>query len=183
MNSWLAGYPRSGTHRLRQIVWCLIHQRPFDYPHGFQWLANNGYPFTHGLGSSIEGKAIYQIRNEADVIKSWNRYFPFCKDGHKPVVEGILEGAPPDFAERYKRWSNRENNIQSYINRPDTLIINYEDFGEPQVQEIANFLNLRYNPDIIRWMEFEYRRYNDLLPLPNGIDKTMMRFEQWTEKL
>ena len=156
LKCWIAGFPRSGNHRLRQVVYSLLWRKPFEFGNviedGYKALQEAGYKKTHLKGNLIEGPAIYSIRNEQDIIKSMQRYFhkeiPTIEEASDKVYKG--DWKKDGLAEK---WGSREQNIQSFINRPETLIVQYEAFGIQQVRDIAKFLGLEPLDEIVEWVD------------------------------
>lgn len=181
---WIAGFPRSGNHRLRQVVYSLLWRKPFEFGNviedGYRLVEDAGYRKTHAMGNLIEGKAIYTVRNEADVIKSVHRWFNGSKTPTIEIATQRVKSGNWEETELAKRWGSREQNINSFVNRPATLIVNYEDFGVQQVKDIAEFLGLAPLDEIVLWVDEEvvarkekaYRETYGILPSrPMHVDK------------
>jgi hypothetical protein len=147
---WIAGYPRSGNHRLRQVVYSLLFQKAMPFPEGYQELERAGYKKTHLKGDVLEGKAIYTIRDEKAVIGSFLWFFDKKCTTMKAAELAVLNGELWNDT-LSKDWGSRKEHIKSFIGRPETLIVHYEAFGEAQVKKIADFLGFEYNSEVLNW--------------------------------
>lgn len=162
----IAGFPRSGLHRICYNVYSMITRRPADLLEMKQLfsagskdvLLEHGIYKEHGMAFDIPAAdlVVYCVRNPLDVVAS---FLTWGKKDFETVTKRCLYLDRKHnicWKQRYRGMRKVEpwkNHVLSYLNRDPqkTLIVKYEDFSEKQMVDVADFLGMNWSSDILEW--------------------------------
>ena len=152
---WIASFPRSGNHRTREAIYSLLFNRPFEYElvekgsslliKALEETRDAGYKKTHKKAGFLDGPVIYLVRHPLEVALSWNKFIP--SQTPQMAADFVANGRRPE-------WGSWAQNVESFIDRPDTLIIRYEDWGTEALKKICDFCGLPYNERVLYWNHY-----------------------------
>lgn len=97
-----------------------------------------GWKKTHDKTPPKTGKVIYVKRDPRDVAISVNKMFKNNFPDLENAVDYVLKG-DESFAPKWEIGTWQEN-VDAYKDRPNTLICDYENWDEAEINRIAEFI-------------------------------------------
>lgn len=150
MNILVTGYPRSGTHRILQTIYSLIYKMPFPFHGGYGRLRQeHGIIVSHKLPKDLKAdKFIHTKRQLPETIVSLAMYTKtnLCAVT-KWVHDGFTfpRGNPGEYIHPMQKY------LYAWSDRHDTIYLDFEQYGEQDVKQIADFIGVPYLAGIPEW--------------------------------
>jgi len=162
----ITGFPRSGLHRIAYNVYSMIVGKPVRideleqfYPRvskGRCLLRDNRFVKSHACAMDIDPDdvVIHTTRNPLDIVVSLDRFFP--RIDLKNAILYVTKGKRAMWIPKkypLAMIGNWNDHVKSFLGRnPEkTLIVRYEDYGNKQMENIAKFFGLVWQPEILEW--------------------------------
>ncbi|NIM46507.1 MAG: hypothetical protein GTO54_12955 [Nitrososphaeria archaeon] len=171
----ISGFPRSGLHRIAYNIYSMLVGTPVRIDRLHQLfpglsekcvLTDHDYYKNHAKACDVPAdvKSVYTVRNPLDVVVSVIWFFTDRKASLKQAMEYVVDGRRTRWKSDklgFSRFGNWNDHVKGYVDRPNTLIVRYEDYGCEQMEKISEFFGLEWRPEIIEWNTIEHLRQEE----------------------